>query len=158
MVAGALVGVHVIHTERLGEIMGQYAVSDRDYEMQGLPGQAVLELLDLPAQDAIKWLTAMRKEMAKMNLQPHQALCLECGEIYAKSLAGPSAEGFCSRLCRNVHAKKSAPPPAPAVKGPREEPVKVTCPKCNRPVKIGRTASGKPRKCVWCGEPLAPPA
>ena len=135
----------------------QYATSESEYNLSSLPGSAIIELVNLPPQKALEWITLMRKEAAKANLQPNQLLCIECDDIFTKAMSGPSAEGFCSPLCKRKHAHKQGipaeKPPAAAGKV-QSSVVKLLCPGCNKPVKVKVFTGGGPYKCMWCGTGL----
>ena len=125
---------------------GSSGKSERAFDLYDLDGLLILQKMDLPTQETIDWILSVVKETVKANLAPDQGLCIQCGEIFVKGLAGHTLEGYCSPVCRKKHQRElpavvGDAPAAPAAARA------VDCPHCGRKVKV------KPGgKCMFCGK------
>jgi uncharacterized Zn finger protein (UPF0148 family) len=121
-----------------------------EYELGGVEGQVLLALAERPVKEALAWIQEQLKERARANLRADQGLCRRCGEIFTRAFSGPTAEGYCSDLCRKKDRRAAAPPtaaPGPASMGPVRS---VSCPACGKSLKV-KTPAGTSTSCLSCG-------
>jgi hypothetical protein len=119
---------------------------EHTYEFGEVEGRELLDLLQGRPDAAVEWISARVKQVAKANLQPGQALCKECDEIFVVQKLGHTAEGFCSPICRKKYFVKRGAAPPDSPKTPVAPAKPVPCSKCGKPVKPRPGA-----RCLYCG-------
>jgi RNA polymerase subunit RPABC4/transcription elongation factor Spt4 len=70
-----------------------------EYELSGVGGDWLIELMGLPVERALEQIQAQIKAAAIRNLRPDQRVCPVCATPYTIALAGPAKQGYCSSHC-----------------------------------------------------------
>ncbi len=138
---------------RVGRLASRFAndnvsesTEESDYVLTRISSPTFFALTQAQPQNVLDFLSGLRREAAKANLQPGQGICRECENVFTIAYAGFSAEGYCSKICKSKHEREN-PEEKPVAAAPQKASV-VNCPKCAKSTKI---RPGKNNVCIWCG-------
>lgn len=120
------------------------------YDFGEVDGRELIDALQAGPKTAVEWISVRVKAAAKANLQPGQALCKECDEIFNVQKVGYTTEGFCSPICRKKYfVKRGAALPESTPTPPQVSAKPVPCARCGKPVKPRPGA-----RCLYCATPV----
>lgn len=139
-------------------------------DVDGVPGADLLVNMKRPPEETWAWIENLRLSAARARLKPNQGICPICHSVFVRAPRGPTAEGFCSKMCQKQGvasapspASETPPPPASPVSAPAAPPaaraqdtIPVIC-GCGKRLRVRGEAAGKSVRCPACGKAIVVP-